>query len=159
MSLVMSLLGVGGCAASIILPPLSDRIGRRFALRIGITLGLIGPFVALTVHAPLALSIGVLVGSVGLGCSPLYTSIIPADSSGRASIARAMAAVAGSSAIFGGVIAPSIGGTLADRFGLSAILILADVLAGLGLVLTLTLRRPIITDTVETPLTRPATAS
>ena len=69
-----------------------------------------------------------------------------------------MAAVAGSSAIFGGVIAPSIGGTLADRFGLSAILILADVLAGLGLILTLMLRRPIITDTVETPLTRQATA-
>ncbi|QUD90234.1 MFS transporter [Phenylobacterium montanum] len=159
MSLVMSLLGVGGCAASITLPPLSDRLGRRYALRIGIALGLIGPLVALTVHAPLVLSVGILVGSIGLGCAPLYTSIIPADSSGHASTARAMAMVAGSSAIFGGVIAPSIGGILADRFGLSAILVLADVLAGLGLLLTLWLRRPIVTDTVEAAVTLQATTS
>lgn len=119
MGFMMSLLGVGGCAASLILPALSDRIGRKPVLIGGFALGLMTPLgVLLAAHDPPVLMAAIAVGSCVLGCTPLTITIVPADSVHSRSLARAIGLTSASSAIVGGVVMPAVAGRLADWYGL-----------------------------------------
>jgi predicted MFS family arabinose efflux permease len=119
MGFMMSLLGVGGCAASLILPALSDRIGRKPVLIGGFALGLATPLgVLLAAHDPLVLMAAIAVGSCVLGCTPLTITIVPADSVHSRSLARAIGLTSASSAVIGGVAMPAVAGRLADSYGL-----------------------------------------
>ena len=119
MGFMMSLLGVGGCAASLILPALSDRIGRKPVLIGGFALGLATPLgVLLAAHDPPVLMDAIAVGSCVLGCTPLTITIVPADSVHSRSLARAIGLTSASSAIIGGVAMPAVAGRLADSYGL-----------------------------------------
>ena len=119
MGFMMSLLGVGGCAASLILPALSDRIGRKPVLLTGFTLGLITPLgVLFAPHDTVVLMMTIAVGSCVLGCTPLTITIVPADSVHSRSLARAIGLTSGSSAVIGGVLMPAVAGRLADVHGL-----------------------------------------
>lgn len=130
MSLVMSLLGLGGCASSLLLPALSDRFGRRPVIMTGISFAILTPIsLLLLAHSPTLLPIGVVLGSLAFGCSPLYVAVIPREAVPPEQTSRAIALVSASSAVAGGVIAPALAGRLADTFGLSAIFWVAGGLA------------------------------
>ena len=120
MSLVMSLLGIGGCAASVLLPVLSDRFGRRAMLVLGTVVAIASPLGTLFAYQSTALlTVAILIGSIAFGCSPLYVAIVPSDSVAPEVRARALALVSASSAIMGGIVAPSVAGHLADKYGLA----------------------------------------
>jgi MFS family permease len=119
MGFMMSLLGVGGCAASLILPALSDRIGRKPVLLGGFILGLATPLGVLLAPQHTGVLIATLaIGSCVLGCTPLTITIVPSDSVDSRSLARAIGLTSASSAIVGGVVMPAVAGRLADSYGL-----------------------------------------
>lgn len=130
MSFMMSLLGLGGCASSLLLPALSDRIGRRPAIMIGIGFAILTPISVLTLgHLPALMPIGIVLGSLAFGCTPLYVAVIPREAVAREDASKAIALVSASSAIMGGVVAPALAGKLADGFGLGVIFWIAGGLA------------------------------
>ena len=142
MSFVLSLLGIGGCISSIVLPTLSDRLGRRRVLMGGIALACATPIGVLSFYDnPALLTACVLVGSLAFGCSPLYVAVIPSDSTPKQRAARAIALVSASSALMGGVVAPAVAGRLADRFGLGMVFWIAGGVSLVALVLASALRR------------------
>ena len=137
MSFVISLLGVGGCLSSLILPVASDRYGRRAVLLFGTALAMSAPLGALLAHdSPGILTASILIGSIAFGCSPLYVAIIPSETVGPWARARAVALVSASSAVVGGILAPTIGGRLADAYGLGLPLWLAAVLSTMAIILS-----------------------
>ncbi len=122
MGYLMGLLGAGGCIASLILPTLSDRIGRKPVLRVGFGFGLLTPLGALLApHSVVALTTAAVgLGACVLGCTPLTISIVPSDVVPSGSLARAIGLTSASSAIIGGVVMPAVAGHLADQHGLQA---------------------------------------
>jgi MFS family permease len=142
MGFMMSLLGVGGCAASLILPALSDRIGRKPVLIAGFALGLTTPLgVLLAAHNPPVLMAAIAVGSCVLGCTPLIITIVPADSVHSRSLARAIGLTSASSAIVGGVVMPAVAGRLADWYGLQVPIWITLGAVGVGIVVASALER------------------
>ncbi len=142
MGFMMSLLGVGGCTASLILPALSDRIGRKPVLLGGFVLGLATPLGALLApHDPAVLTAAIAVGSCVLGCTPLTITIVPSDSVHSRSLASAIGLTSASSAIVGGVIMPAVAGRLADAYGLQVPLWITLGAMVVGTAVALALRR------------------
>jgi MFS family permease len=137
----MSMIGVSGCAASLVLPMLSDRYGRRPVLATGALAGLILPLSVLLLPPQPALLLGaVLLGAIAFGCSPLYIAVIPTDTVPKALGARAIALVSACSALMGGVLMPLLAGRLADSFGLQMPLWMAACGAALACGVALCLR-------------------
>jgi MFS family permease len=135
MGFMMSLLGVGGCIASLILPALSDRVGRKPVLIAGFLLGLTTPLAVLFAHGATGLlTAGILVGSCVLGCTPLTITIVPSDSVPNESLARAIGLTSASSAIVGGMVMPALAGRLADIYGLQTPLWIAFGALGVAMV-------------------------
>jgi MFS family permease len=142
MGFMMSLLGVGGCAASLILPALSDRIGRKPVLIGGFALGLATPLgLLLAAHDPPVLMAAIAVGSCVLGCTPLTITIVPADSVHSRSLARAIGLTSASSAIIGGVVMPAVAGRLADSYGLQVPIWITLGAVGLGIAVATALEK------------------
>jgi MFS family permease len=143
MGYIISVIGAVGCTASIVLPWLSDRFGRAPILRIGFLLGVVTPLGILLVPKGFWADVSVVaVGSVLLGCTPITITIIPADSVHRSILARSIGFTSASSALVGGVIMPTVGGKLADVFGLGITLEMAAAAAGIGFLGTFGLRPP-----------------
>jgi MFS family permease len=142
MGFMMSLLGVGGCAASLVLPALSDRIGRKPVLIGGFALGLATPLgVLLAAHHPPVLMAAIAVGSCVLGCTPLTITIVPADSVHSRSLARAIGLTSASSAIVGGVVMPTVAGRLADGYGLQVPIWITLGAVGVGIAVATALQK------------------
>jgi predicted MFS family arabinose efflux permease len=122
MGFIMSMTGISGCVASLVLPLLSNRLGRRPVLVVCTGLGLLMPLSVLVLPAvPAVLMLAVLLGSISFGCSPLYVSIVPREAVPDGLTARAIALVSACSAIVGGTIMPPLAGRLADHFTLPAL--------------------------------------
>lgn len=147
MSFIMGLLGLGGCASSLLLPALSDRIGRRPTIMLGISFAILTPVSILTLaHVPALMPIGIVLGSLAFGCSPLYVAVIPRESVAKEDASKAIALVSASSAIMGGVIAPALAGKLADTFGLGVIFWIAGGVAMVALGIASRLSLPVPLD-------------
>jgi MFS family permease len=141
MGYATSMLGIGGCVASLFLPALSDRLGRKPILMAAFLLGLVAPLAVLfTSQSTLLLIAGLLVGSCVLGITPLTITIIPADSVAPSSLASAIGITSASSAIIGGMVMTAIAGKAADFFGLQAPFVIAFAALGAALVISSFLR-------------------
>ncbi|MCP1120217.1 MFS transporter [Robbsia andropogonis] len=142
MGLVVSAIGFGGFLGQFGLPGLSDIVGRRLASIAGFA----GTAVMLYVFRglgpePLPL-FGVLfvasfftLGLVSLLSGPVATEAAPL---GR--ISTAIGAVVGVGEVFGGGIAPSLGGYVAAHFGIQNILWLPMIAVLLGIFTSMLLR-------------------
>ena len=141
LSLIMACLGIGGAIGSILIPGLSDRIGRRLALVSFAISGLILPL-GLLVAPPLVVAICciALLGRIFAGIFPLFIAIIPIESVGARRGATALSMLMGVAQILGGLIGPVLGGVLADRYALAAPFYLTIVLALLATFFGLFLR-------------------
>lgn len=133
MGKTMGLLGVSGLVSSIIVPALSDKIGRKKVLMIFSLIGFLYPF-----------SVYYLVGTVGqlpamfisyfmMGLIPIVAAVLPSESVPNHLKAKAIGLITAIAEIFGGVLVPAVCGVLSDKIAPSAFLWVAAFLAVLSL--------------------------
>jgi MFS family permease len=121
MSLVLSASGIGGFLGGLLVPALSDRIGRRAAVIIFGTGAMLAPLAILYLSASGAVLAGAMVCAwIVTGCAPLVCATIPSESVPSGRVTTAVAMSMGSAEILGGVISPPIAGWLADSYDLRA---------------------------------------
>lgn len=133
MQKTMGLLGVAMLLSSLFFPGISDKIGRKKALLIALSLGIFYPFAVYflngtEVHLPAMFITYAMVGTI-----PLVAAIVPSEAVPNRLKAKAVGFVTAVAEIVGGVLIPAIAGGLSDIINESAFLWVAAVLAVLSL--------------------------
>jgi predicted MFS family arabinose efflux permease len=142
MNYVMSAIGFGSAAGTLTLPWLSDAIGRKPVMLLS-TLGAGAALVALSATGadPVMLFIALFMvhffnnAAITLTVGPICSETAPA-----ALMATASGVVIATGELFGGGLAPIIGGQVAERFGIANILWLPIAAMVLGFVLSALLK-------------------
>ncbi len=129
----MGLLGVSGVLSGIIVPALSDRLGRKPVLLAFVALGVFYPFTVQflngsALHLPL-----MFLTYFMMGCLALVAAVIPSEAAPAASRAKTMGLMMGIGEIVGGVLVPAIAGILSDKVNPSAFLWVSAAMAVIGL--------------------------
>ena len=141
MKVLMSLLGLSAAFFSFIVPGLSDRLGRRPVVVAANLIGVGVPLAVLYFHGSLyILGLLVFVGWAASGTFPLFMATIPSETIPARYVATAVGLAVGVGEILGGVSAPALAGSAADRYGLNAPLFIQAACALIGAVLALALR-------------------
>ncbi len=141
MSHVMAVLGFCPAIGGILVPGLSDRLGRRPVMIAFCALLALCPIAALMVHGSIALMTALMAISwVGAGSFPLFMGVVPSESISARRAATAMGLVIGVGEIGGGALSPLIAGRLADLSTLAAPLIIQAVIPVIAALLALGLR-------------------
>lgn len=133
MGKTMGLLGVSGLVSSIIVPGLSDKIGRKKVLFIFLTIGMFYPFAVYflagsALHLP-----AMFITYFMMGAIPLVAAVIPSEAVPNHLKAKAIGLITAIAEIVGGVIVPAIAGVLSDTIDPSAFLWVSAALALFGL--------------------------
>ncbi|RIV83000.1 MFS transporter [Aurantiacibacter xanthus] len=138
---LMAVLGIASAVCGFLVPALSDRLGRR-PVMVGFTLsGVILPLGALLFDgAFVAMAVIFFAGWAFNGIFPMFMATVPAESVDPARAATAMGIVMGVGEVLGGVLAPTIAGSLSDAYGLQAVCWLLVALALGGTLVALALR-------------------
>jgi MFS family permease len=132
MGKTMGLLGVSGLLFSIILPALSDKIGRKkvllAALAIAAFYGLAVYFLnGSAMHLPV-----MFITYCAMGVLPIVAAVVPSEAVPDHLKAKAIGLITGVAEIVGGVLVPAIAGVLSDKVDPSAFLWVSSVLAVAG---------------------------
>ncbi|HEY5410521.1 MAG TPA: MFS transporter [Caulobacteraceae bacterium] len=118
MGLVVALTSPAVAAGGMLVPALSDRIGRKPALAVICFIGMLAPLAVLFIHGPVwLLTAALIVGMFGGGAGPLYVAVVPTESAPARHAATAVAISLAAGEIIGGVIAPTLAGRIADIIG------------------------------------------
>ena len=140
MSMVMAAFGAGFAIFGILVPAISDRIGRKPTAIIFGFLSIFTPLAVLYVDSFWLLCVLVFLCASGMGAGGLFMSAIPAESVPFKFAGLAVGLTIGIGEVFGGVINPILSGMAADAFGLSAPLIIGSVAAFVGFLFSFLLR-------------------
>ena len=139
--LVMVVFGVSLFFWQIIIPFLSDKIGRK---AIGIPCTFIAIFLPLMIanyHSNFGLLLVLIfLFTIGLGCQSLYYYIIPSESVNITFAASAISIVVLTGEIIGGTLGPVLAGVLADKYSLYAPLWLTSASAIIFFLLSFALK-------------------
>jgi len=139
MGLVVSAIGFGGFVGQFVLPGISDILGRKIVAIISF----IGATIFVWFFAQTSADITYLFATLFivsffcLGNIALITGPISTESAPAGLVASAIGLVVGAGEIFGGGVAPLIGGYIAENFGIENVLYLALVGVALGAVVSL----------------------
>lgn len=127
MGYVTSAIGFGGCLGQIVLPGLSDRIGRKTATLVGFAVAAALLYGFSRTGTDTTTLFLFLFGSCFccFGLLSLLTGPIAAEAAPRGLVSSTAGIIIGSGEIFGGGVAPSIAGFIAQHFGLQHTLTLA----------------------------------
>jgi predicted MFS family arabinose efflux permease len=142
MGIVMSAIGLGASAGTLLLPWLSDKVGRKPVM----ALSSIGVLVSLLLLASTGDSVVILFtflffvhffnnALIALTVGPLCIEAVPASL-----MATASGLVIAVGELFGGGLAPVIVGRVAQRFGIEHVLWLPIVVMGAGFLLCLAIK-------------------
>lgn len=141
MSWLMGALGISATLASVLVPAVTDRAGRRPLLVASALIGALLPLAALFFTGSVwVLGAWFFLGWSITGAFPLFMATVPAESVEPRSIPIALGLCMGISEILGGVLSPVVAGLAADRYGLEAPVWLLLVLAVLGAVVAVGIR-------------------
>ncbi len=142
MGFVMSSVGFGGFLGEFVVPGLSDFFGRKTMAILGFIAGaVVLKLFAITGGQPTTLFILLfLVGFCCMGLLALFTGPVATEAVNPILIASAIGLVSGTGEIFGGGVAPTVGGWIAEHYGIQHVLDLA--MAGLvcGVIVSLFLK-------------------
>jgi MFS family permease len=121
MGLVVALTSPAVAAGGMLVPAISDRIGRKPALAAICFVGMLAPLAVLFIHGPVwLLTLALIVGMFGGGAGPLYVAVVPTESAPARHAATAVAISLAAGEIIGGVLAPTLAGRVADIVGSGA---------------------------------------
>lgn len=141
MASIMGVLGLCPAVGGILVPWLSDRIGRRPPMIVFCALLALCPLAALYFTGPLPIMTALMfVGWLGAGTFPLFMGIVPAETLSFRRAASAMGLIVAIGELTGGVCSPLIAGRAADQLTLAAPLLLQAALPLIAAVLALWLR-------------------
>ncbi len=120
MGFVMSGLGFGGFIGQFALPGLSDILGRRIVAVTGfaLTAGLIWVLTQTGANPTLLFGLLFLISMGCLGLVALITGPISTESAPVGLVSSAIGIVVGAGEIFGGGVAPSFAGFIAQHYGI-----------------------------------------
>jgi MFS family permease len=142
MGKTMGLLGVSGLLSSVIVPGLSDRIGRKKVLLIFMVVGIFYPF-AVYFLAGSALHLPAMFFTYFMmGLLPIVAAVLPSESVPDHLKAKALGFITAIAEIVGGVMVPAMAGVLSDKIDPSAFLWVAAGLALVGLFFVMKLQEP-----------------
>jgi len=144
MGFVMSGFGFGGFFGQILLGALSDRVGRRPALVLAFVIGALALAGLVSQPSAPAMLFALLFAAAFCCCdaNALLAGPIPGESVPPAMASSAMGATIGLGEIFGGGVAPSLGGFIAKHAGLPMAFMSVAGLLMAGACAALLLRRP-----------------
>jgi predicted MFS family arabinose efflux permease len=142
MGTVMSAIGLGATPGTLLLPWLSDRLGRKRVM----TLSSVGVLASLILLMNTGAAVGALFGClfmvhffnnalITLTVGPLCSEAVPARL-----MATASGLVIAVGELFGGGLAPVIVGRTAQRFGIDQVLWLPIAMVGIGFLLCLAIK-------------------
>lgn len=121
MSWLMGTLGISATIGAFAISALSDRLGRRPLLIIMPLIAVILPLGAMYYEGSVwGLAAIFFVGWGVNGVFPLFMGTVPSESVSPRHMATALGICMGTGEILGGVLAPSLAGSIADRVGLQA---------------------------------------
>jgi len=121
MSWLMGTLGISATLGAFAISALSDRLGRRPLLIIMPLIAVILPLGAMYYEGSVwGLAAIFFVGWGVNGIFPLFMGTVPSESVSPRHMATALGICMGTGEILGGVLAPSLAGSIADRVGLQA---------------------------------------
>jgi ACS family hexuronate transporter-like MFS transporter len=141
MSIVMACAGGAGVVSAILVPLVSDRVGRRPAICCFSILGVSAALAPIHFASsyPLLLVL-IFVGFMTLGTCPLFMATVPLESVHSHDTAASAGIIIGVGQILGGFCGPTLAGVLADRFSLAVPLEIAGGAAALAAVVALRLQ-------------------
>ena len=122
---VMSAIGFAWVFWSLVIPALSDRIGRKPVMVGFSAIAISCPYFLATVSDPLLLAGIVFLTFTGLGCFTLFMATIPSETVSSTLIATSLGLVMGAGEVVGGGIVPFAAGFLADHYGLEIVMWIA----------------------------------
>ncbi|RKF17571.1 MFS transporter [Altericroceibacterium spongiae] len=130
MATIMAILGLCPPIGGLLVPFLSDRVGRRLPLVVFGALMAVTPLAALYFQGSSGILTALMfLGWIGLGTFPLFMGVIPAETLSGKGTAAAMGLVVAIAELTGGVLAPLGAGRLADAYGLQSPLLMAVAMA------------------------------
>ena len=123
MSILLSVLGLSALIASILVPWLSDRYGRKPIILIFTAISLLVPFGVMWFGTTLPILIPLLLlGFMATGATPLLMATIPAETLPSTRVAGIVGIVMGAAEILAALVGPLLGGVVADVYGLGGTL-------------------------------------
>jgi MFS family permease len=139
MGFVASALGFGGFVGQWAVPGISDLLGRRVTAVLTFAAAALGVWGLMHVGAaPATLFLMVFVVSLfSLGAVALITGPIATESAPAGLVSSAIGIVVGSGEIFGGGVAPAIGGTIAQHYGIENIFWMPLVGVAIGVLVSI----------------------
>lgn len=125
MGFIMSAVGFAWVFWGILIPALSDRVGRKPILIVFSLIAISCPYFLSTLENQYMLGIAVFLSYTGLGCFTLFMATIPSETVPKTMIATALGLIMGIGEIVGGCIVPFVAGFLADSYGLVIVMWIA----------------------------------
>ena len=121
MSWLMGTLGISATIGSIVVPGLSDRLGRKPVIVAVSLMGVIMPLAALYYEGSVWMMAALFfIGWALTGTLPLFMGTIPSETVDTHHMTTAVALAMSSGEILGGVFSPTLAGLAADQAGLTA---------------------------------------
>jgi len=142
MGFVTSAVGFGGFLGQLVLPGLSDLWGRKLMAVLGFAVGALFLYAFMRTGAVPTTLFGLLFVACFccFGLLGLITGPIAAEAAPRGLVSSTAGIIIGSGEIFGGGIAPSLAGAVAQHFGLQHTLTMALIGVSLGILVSLMLQ-------------------
>ena len=129
MSVALAATGLATAAASIIVPALSDRFGRRPILVLSGFVGVIAPVTTVMFDGPLPLMVLFMgVGYLAIGGFSLFMATVPSETIPPTHVATALGFIMGVGELAGGFAGPALAGIASDVFGPSSAMWIAATL-------------------------------